>query len=153
MWLSTGQAAAVLLTQLPAHDSSINVFNLWQIKKTAGSKWTDFQHWQQSIPSEPRETPRRAQQQFAGTRLHQRLQQLVSHGPTRFLSGRGTGGPLCTPPLLHPLGPRTPDPSKSRIPDQGQTHTAHRLRFSTYNSALESAAGKMTISNKTQFFK
>ncbi|XP_052636459.1 serine/threonine-protein kinase 32B isoform X4 [Harpia harpyja] len=28
------------------------------IKKTAGSKWTDFQHGQQSIPSEPRETPR-----------------------------------------------------------------------------------------------
>lgn len=56
--LSTGQAVAVILIQLPAHDSYINVFNLWQIKTTAGSKWTDFQHGQQSIPSEPRETPR-----------------------------------------------------------------------------------------------
>lgn len=44
MWLSTGQAAAVPLIQLPAHDSSINVFNLWQIEETAGPKRTDFQH-------------------------------------------------------------------------------------------------------------
>lgn len=122
MWLSTGQAAAVPPVQLPAHDSSINVFNPWQIKKTAGSKCTDFQHWQQSISSEPGEAAGREEQQSAGTRLHPGLQQLMSPAhPHR----QGQGHPCsCT------------SPSKSRIPGQGQAHTAHWLRFSTYSSAL-----------------
>lgn len=123
MWLSTGQAAPVLI---PAHDSSIHIFNLWQIKKTAGSKWTDFQHWQQSISSEAREAPGREEQQFAGTRLHQGLQQLMSPSPAPT--------PRAGRLSLHPSS--APLTLQNRIPAQGQTHTAHWLRFSMFNSAL-----------------
>lgn len=146
-WLSTGQAAVVPPVQLPALDSSIPVFNLWQVKKTAGSKWTHFQHWQQSISPEPREAPRREEQQFAGTGLHQGLQQLVS--PPCSHTGR-EGGSSLHPFLCIPASILAP-PEQDSWPRT--THTAHRLRFSTYNSALDSATGKMTISSKIQFFK
>lgn len=66
----------------------------------------------------------------------------------------------CTPtpagtgrvPPAHPCS--CTSPSKSSIPGQGQTHTAHWLRFSTYNSALflTLPLEKMTISSKIQVF-
>lgn len=55
MWLSMRQTTTVMLIQLPAAQSckSVDVFNFWQTKKAAGSKWADFQHRQQSILAEP----------------------------------------------------------------------------------------------------
>lgn len=49
-----------MLIQLPAGQSCkcVDVFNLWQTKKAAGSKRADFQHGQQSILAEPWEASR-----------------------------------------------------------------------------------------------
>lgn len=54
----------------------------------------------------------------------------------RFHSGRARKSPLCACLHLHPSDPGMSDSSKSRIPSQGQTHRAHRLRLPTYDPAL-----------------
>lgn len=124
------QATAVFLVQLSAPDSCINVLNIWQIKKTAGSKRPDFQHGQQSIPSEPWETPGWTEQQFTGTRLHERLQQLVSHGPAHASTLAGQGKVLSAHAFIivpwipgHLAPPKAGSPAK----DKPTEHTGRYL--------------------------